>query len=51
MFVQIFPLMLSKNAAEAFSYSSCKYKVQKSKEGTGRIVMWCMGVQNRYARV
>ncbi|XP_076818930.1 uncharacterized protein LOC143464813 isoform X3 [Clavelina lepadiformis] len=45
---RIFPLMLSKNALETFSYESCKYKVQKSKEGTGRIVVWYMGVMNSY---
>ncbi|KAF6101908.1 ATP/GTP binding protein like 2 [Phyllostomus discolor] len=36
---RVFPLMLSKNAPE---------KVQKSKEGTGRVVMWRMGILNSY---
>jgi len=45
---QVFPLMLSKNASSLFSLKSCKYKVQKSKMGTGRIVVWCMGVENSY---
>ncbi|XP_043915139.1 cytosolic carboxypeptidase 2-like [Protopterus annectens] len=45
---RVFPLMLSKNAANKFSYKSCKFKVQKNKEGTGRIVMWRMGIPNSY---
>nr|XP_039266870.1 uncharacterized protein LOC120342204 isoform X2 [Styela clava] len=45
---RIFPLMLSKNANTKFQYESCKFKIQKSKEGTGRVVMWCMGVMNSY---
>ncbi|KAJ6665588.1 hypothetical protein lerEdw1_003431 [Lerista edwardsae] len=36
---RIFPLMLSKNMPD---------KVQKCKEGTGRVVMWRMGIQNSY---
>uniref|UniRef100_A0A8C5QQR7 AGBL carboxypeptidase 3 n=1 Tax=Leptobrachium leishanense TaxID=445787 RepID=A0A8C5QQR7_9ANUR len=45
---RIFPLMLSKNSPEKFSFSACKFKVQRSKEGTGRVVMWKMGVRNSY---
>ncbi|XP_078493257.1 uncharacterized protein LOC100183529 isoform X4 [Ciona intestinalis] len=45
---RIFPLMLNKNASSFFCFNSCKYKVQKSKEGTGRIVMWYMGIPNSY---
>ncbi|NWZ30635.1 CBPC2 carboxypeptidase, partial [Asarcornis scutulata] len=45
---RIFPLMLSKNAPDKFSFPSCKFKVQKSKEGTGRVVMWRLGVTNSY---
>ncbi|XP_036963943.1 cytosolic carboxypeptidase 2 isoform X2 [Acanthopagrus latus] len=41
---RVFPLMLSKNASD----KSCKFRVQKSKEGTGRIAMWRLGVQNSY---
>ncbi|XP_041443827.1 cytosolic carboxypeptidase 2 isoform X2 [Xenopus laevis] len=48
LYERIFPLMLSKNDPEKFSFSSCKFKVQKSKEGTGRVVMWKMGIQNSY---
>ncbi|NXJ14492.1 CBPC2 carboxypeptidase, partial [Odontophorus gujanensis] len=45
---RVFPLMLSKNAPDKFSFPSCKFKVQKSKEGTGRVVMWRMGIANSY---
>ena len=31
-----------------FSFRSCKFRVQKSKEGTGRIVMWKLGIKNSY---
>ncbi|XP_055078208.1 cytosolic carboxypeptidase 2 [Periophthalmus magnuspinnatus] len=45
---RIFPLMMSKNASNKFSFKSCKFRVQKSKEGTGRIAMWRLGIQNSY---
>ncbi|KAJ8002956.1 hypothetical protein DPEC_G00164340 [Dallia pectoralis] len=45
---RIFPLMMSKNATDKFSFKSCKFRVQKSKEGTGRIVMWKLGIRNSY---
>ncbi|XP_078671224.1 uncharacterized protein LOC144911228 isoform X15 [Branchiostoma floridae x Branchiostoma belcheri] len=45
---RVFPLMMQKNAGEKFSYNGCKFKVQKSKEGTGRIVMWHTGIMNAY---
>ncbi|ELK13834.1 Cytosolic carboxypeptidase 3 [Pteropus alecto] len=45
---QIFPLMLSKNCPDKFSFSACKFNVQKSKEGTGRVVMWKMGIRNSF---
>nr|XP_045016012.1 cytosolic carboxypeptidase 3 [Jaculus jaculus] len=45
---RIFPLMLSKNCPNQFSFSGCKFKVQKSKEGTGRVVMWKMGIRNSF---
>ncbi|XP_054894212.1 cytosolic carboxypeptidase 2 isoform X2 [Poeciliopsis prolifica] len=45
---RVFPLMMSKNASNKFSYRSCRFKVQKSKEGTGRIVMWRLGIKNSY---
>uniref|UniRef100_A0A675B3V6 Peptidase M14 domain-containing protein n=1 Tax=Anopheles darlingi TaxID=43151 RepID=A0A675B3V6_ANODA len=41
---QVFPLMLHKNVAD----KNCKFKVQKNKEGTGRIVVWVLGVTNSY---
>ncbi|XP_072619082.1 cytosolic carboxypeptidase 3 isoform X1 [Vulpes vulpes] len=45
---RIFPLMLSKNCPDKFSFSACKFNVQKSKEGTGRVVMWKMGIKNSF---
>ncbi|XP_054997631.1 cytosolic carboxypeptidase 2 [Sorex araneus] len=45
---RVFPLMLSKNAPDKFSFHSCNFKVKKCKEGTGRVVMWRMGVLNSY---
>ncbi|XP_008409828.1 cytosolic carboxypeptidase 2 isoform X2 [Poecilia reticulata] len=45
---RVFPLMMSKNASNKFSYKSCRFKVQKSKEGTGRIVMWRLGIKNSF---
>ncbi|KAM6160872.1 cytosolic carboxypeptidase 2 [Erethizon dorsatum] len=45
---RVFPLMLSKNAPDKFSFQSCNFKVQKSREGTGRVVMWRMGIRNSY---
>ncbi|XP_068116492.1 cytosolic carboxypeptidase 2 isoform X2 [Hyperolius riggenbachi] len=45
---RVFPLMLSKNAPDKFFFKACKFKVQKSKEGTGRIVMWRHGIRNSY---
>ncbi|XP_044750070.1 cytosolic carboxypeptidase Nna1-like isoform X2 [Coccinella septempunctata] len=45
---QIFPLMLHKNSSDKFSFEDCSFKVQKTKEGTGRIVMWMMGITNSY---
>ncbi|CAF0708203.1 unnamed protein product [Brachionus calyciflorus] len=44
----VFPMILSKNAKDLFSYKSCKFKIQKSKQGTGRIVMWNMGIMNSF---
>lgn len=31
-----------------FSFKSCKFRVQKSKEGTGRVTMWKLGIKNSY---
>nr|XP_019957671.1 PREDICTED: cytosolic carboxypeptidase 2 [Paralichthys olivaceus] len=45
---RVFPLMMSKNASNKFSFKSCKFKVQRSKEGTGRIAMWRLGIRNSY---
>ncbi|KAJ8402929.1 hypothetical protein AAFF_G00362430 [Aldrovandia affinis] len=45
---RVFPLMMSKSVSDKFSYRSCKFRVKKSKEGTGRIAMWKLGVANSY---
>jgi len=45
---RVFPYMLSRNAPDMFSYKTCRFHVQKNKEGTGRVVVWNMGVQNSY---
>ncbi|XP_034933704.1 cytosolic carboxypeptidase 2 [Chelonus insularis] len=45
---QIFPLMLHKNAADKFSFENCKFYIEKGKEGTSRVVVWLMGIQNSY---
>lgn len=45
---RIFPCMLGKNSQGKFSFDCCKFKIQKSKEGTGRVVMWNMGILNSY---
>nr|KAG5693866.1 hypothetical protein BaRGS_009922 [Batillaria attramentaria] len=38
----------TKTMIRNFPYEACKFKVQKSKEGTGRVVMWNMGIMNSY---
>uniref|UniRef100_A0A8C8C7K1 Peptidase M14 domain-containing protein n=1 Tax=Oncorhynchus tshawytscha TaxID=74940 RepID=A0A8C8C7K1_ONCTS len=45
---RVFPLMLSKNCPDMFSFGSCKFKVQRSKEGTGRVSLWRLGVLNSF---
>ncbi|XP_075711946.1 cytosolic carboxypeptidase 3 isoform X2 [Rhinoderma darwinii] len=45
---RIFPFMLGKISPDKFSFSGCKFKVQRNKEGTGRVVMWKMGIRNSY---
>uniref|UniRef100_A0ABM5GF80 Cytosolic carboxypeptidase 3 isoform X1 n=1 Tax=Pogona vitticeps TaxID=103695 RepID=A0ABM5GF80_9SAUR len=45
---RIFPLIMSKNCPDKFSFSDCNFKIQKGKEGTGRVVMWKMGISNSY---
>ncbi|KAI1895936.1 hypothetical protein AGOR_G00111900 [Albula goreensis] len=45
---RVYPLMMSKNVGDKFSYTSCKFRVQKGKEGTGRVVMWKLGITNSY---
>ncbi|KAM4748698.1 cytosolic carboxypeptidase 3 [Rhinophrynus dorsalis] len=48
LYERLFPLLLSKNSPEMFSFPACKFQVQKSKEGTGRVVMWKMGIRNSF---
>lgn len=31
-----------------FSFPDCRFRVRKNKEGTGRVVMWKMGINNSY---
>jgi hypothetical protein len=31
-----------------FSFENCKFHIEKGKEGTGRVVVWLMGIQNSY---
>uniref|UniRef100_UPI00398E3858 cytosolic carboxypeptidase 2-like n=1 Tax=Pristiophorus japonicus TaxID=55135 RepID=UPI00398E3858 len=45
---RVLPLMLSKNCCNKFSLRSCKFHVQRAKEGTGRVVAWRMGIANSY---
>ncbi|KAM9293713.1 cytosolic carboxypeptidase 3 isoform 3-T3 [Morus bassanus] len=44
----VFPLLLSKSCPDKFSFPDCCFRVRKSKEGTGRVVMWKMGINNSY---
>lgn len=37
-----------RNICFQFSFENCKFRIQKSKEGTGRVVVWMMGVANSY---
>uniref|UniRef100_A0A665UML7 Cytosolic carboxypeptidase 2 n=1 Tax=Echeneis naucrates TaxID=173247 RepID=A0A665UML7_ECHNA len=48
LYERVFPLMMSKNCFQQFSFRSCKFRVQKGKEGTGRIAMWRLGIRNSY---
>ncbi|XP_059505416.1 cytosolic carboxypeptidase 2-like [Stegostoma tigrinum] len=45
---RVFPFMLSKNCCNKFCFKSCKFHVKRAKEGTGRVVVWRMGVTNSY---
>ncbi|KAM6383729.1 cytosolic carboxypeptidase 3 isoform 3-T3 [Alca torda] len=48
MHPRVFPLLLSKSCPDKFSFTDCRFRVRKSKEGTGRVVMWKMGINNSY---
>ncbi|XP_074021296.1 cytosolic carboxypeptidase 3 [Numenius arquata] len=45
---RVFPLLLSKSCPDKFSFTDCRFRVRKNKEGTGRVVMWKMGINNSY---
>ncbi|KFV65797.1 Cytosolic carboxypeptidase 3, partial [Dryobates pubescens] len=45
---RLFPLLLSKSCPDKFSFPDCRFRVRKSREGTGRVVMWKMGINNSY---
>lgn len=45
---RVFPMMLSKNAQDLVSFRGCRFSVSKHKEGTGRIVMWNLGIRYSY---
>ncbi|KAM6301681.1 LOW QUALITY PROTEIN: cytosolic carboxypeptidase 3 [Podargus strigoides] len=44
----VFPLLLSKSCPDKFSFPDCCFRERKSKEGTGRVVMWKMSINNSY---
>ena len=45
---QVYPLMLHKNTSEKFSFEDCRFKIQRQKETTGRVVFWNMGITCSY---
>ncbi|XP_028412237.1 cytosolic carboxypeptidase 2-like isoform X3 [Dendronephthya gigantea] len=45
---RVFPMMMSQNCKDKFCFKRCKFRVQKSKSGTGRVVMWNLGISNSY---
>ena len=45
---KVFPYLLQQKCPELFSFNDCKFNIQKSKEGTGRIVAWRSGIINAY---
>ncbi|XP_033018639.1 cytosolic carboxypeptidase 3 isoform X3 [Lacerta agilis] len=45
---RVFPFIMSKRCPDKFSFQDCNFKIQKAREGTGRIVMWKMGISNSY---
>ncbi|CAB1322696.1 unnamed protein product [Coregonus sp. 'balchen'] len=42
------PRSADRHPHERFSFGSCKFKVQRSKEGTGRVSLWRLGVLNSF---
>ncbi|KFP25686.1 Cytosolic carboxypeptidase 3, partial [Colius striatus] len=45
---RVFPLLLSKSCPDKFSFPDCCFRVLKNKSGTGRVIMWKMGIKNSY---
>jgi len=45
---KVFPYLLQQKCPDLFSFNDCKFNIQKSKEGTGRIVAWRSGIVNAY---
>ncbi|XP_063053697.1 cytosolic carboxypeptidase 2-like isoform X2 [Engraulis encrasicolus] len=48
MHERVFPFMLSKNFPDMFCFENCKFKVQRSKSGTGRVALWKLGIPNSF---
>ncbi|XP_066490581.1 cytosolic carboxypeptidase 3 [Tiliqua scincoides] len=48
LYQRMFPFIMSRNCPDKFSFPDCSFKIQKGKEGTGRVVMWKMGISNSY---
>ena len=45
---RVFPLLMDEKS-QSFAFRSCRFKVQKSKSSTGRVVCWRqMGIHNSY---
>jgi hypothetical protein len=44
---RIFPMLLQEKS-RSFALSGCRFKVQKSKASTSRVVCWQMGIHNSY---
>jgi len=45
---RVFPMLMEENS-QSFAFHKCRFKVQKSKSSTGRVVTWRqMGIHNSY---
>ncbi|KAJ8411333.1 hypothetical protein AAFF_G00173390 [Aldrovandia affinis] len=45
---RVFPLMLSRKCPDLFSFQGCRFGVHRSKEATGRVALWRLGVLNSF---